>query len=543
VLGPGQGLALLTSVALLAVAWMHTFSQMWLRWFPAWQNPRYADDLGKRLTEGDSYYTHGPLVPLVSLAIAWFVYRRVGAPVSRTRTSSAAGWLLLLGGLLLHLVSVYARVTFVSGFALIAVLGGLVLVWGGWALARAYWLPIAFLAFMVPLPMSAIADLNLKLKFTAGESALWLTTHVFGIPAVMDGSYVYFASGPGEPPKFLVIEDVCSGLRSLISLICFASLFALICRAKGVWRLVMLAMAVPVAIGCNIARITILNLTAHYGSVEMAGPGSAIHDMSGLLVFALALATLFGLEQVIVRLGKWLKRDWIDLRLLGYLETIKAIPGQAMAMRRPAVIAMLALVAALSVMWSKQSVAEHRGSVAGKAVAPDVQISGDVYRGVDLELDDLTLDILETRDYLYRRFTQARTGKWIDFLIVFSADNRKGTHPPEVCLTGGGDQLVAKREHEMNLPDMGRVVMRELITQRGQAQTYHLYVYKCGDSYTPSFFVQQATIFMNGLLSRNAAGALIRLTCPVENQDVESARAFAVAAAHELMPQVDRGLP
>ena len=47
----------------------------------------------------------------------------------------------------------------------------------------------------------------------------------------------------------------------MISLICFAALFALICRAKGFWRIVMLALAVPVAVVCNIARITSQLLT------------------------------------------------------------------------------------------------------------------------------------------------------------------------------------------------------------------------------------------------------------------------------------------
>ena len=62
------------------------------------------------------------------------------------------------------------------------------------------------------------------------------------------------------------------------------------------------------------------------------------------------------------------------------------------------------------------------------------------------------------------------------------------------------------------------------ITQRsGGRLTYHLYTYKCGNSYTPSFFMQQATIFFNGLLNRYAAGALIRFTVPVESSDLDDA--------------------
>jgi EpsI family protein len=537
-------LALLVATALIALGWANTFSEMWNRWFPAWNTPAYADSLSKRLTEGGSYYTHGPLVLIVSLGIAWWIYRRVGWPIDRTRAATILGWLLLGGSLLMHLMSVYARVTFVSGFAMIGVLGGLVLIWGGFALARAYWLPIAFLAFMIPLPMSMIADLNLHLKFTAGRSALWLTNNMFGIPAFMDGSYVYLRpDDPEGPPKFLVIEDVCSGLRSLISLICFASLFALICRVKGFWRLFMLAMAVPIAIATNIVRITTLNVVAHHWGVEMAGPDSTVHDMSGLLVFALALAMLMGMEHLIVWMGKWLKRDWTDQRLLGYLEHVRAAVGQRAAMLRPATLSALAVVAVLSLLFARTSIAEHRGDIAAKAVATTMTVNDTPFQSIDLELDDLTLTILETRDYLYRRFNHPPTRQWMDLMIVFSADNRKGTHPPEVCLAGAGDQVVTKNFVPLTIDGVGTITMCELVTQNGTRLTYHLYIYKSGDSYTASFLRQQAMIFINGLLARNTAGAQIRFSAPVENADVDAARALAIAAAYELMPQIDQGLP
>ena len=68
-------------------------------------------------------------------------------------------------------------------------------------------------------------------------------------------------------------------------------------------------------------------------------------------------------------------------------------------------------------------------------------------------------------------------------------------------------------------------------------------IYKCGDSYTMSFFGQQARIFLNGLMARNAAGALIRVSVPIEGQDIASARKLALAATEALMPPIDKGLP
>lgn len=188
-------IGLTITAGLLAVAWSSTFAEMWLRWFPGW----HAEGLGfvQRFTMGDSYYAHAPLVPAISIMIVVAIYRRAGAPVERTRWSTIVGWFMLATFLVTHLASVYARVTFASGFSLVGVLGGLLLLWGGRPLIRAYWVPVTLLVFMVPLPMDWIAGLNLALKTHAGRAAMWLTVNVLGVPAVMDGSYIYLT--PGRP--------------------------------------------------------------------------------------------------------------------------------------------------------------------------------------------------------------------------------------------------------------------------------------------------------------------------------------------------------
>src|SRR5262249_43448160 len=146
-----------------------------------------------------------------SAVMAFFIYKRVGVPTQRTSSTNIVGWGVLAGSLLYHLLSVFARVSFVSGFALIGALLGLLLIWGGWPLLRAYALPVIFLVFMVPLPEVWIAGLNFKLKILAGHGALWVTRNIFGVPAVIDGSYLFLSPDPvtGEA-KTLIVENVCS---------------------------------------------------------------------------------------------------------------------------------------------------------------------------------------------------------------------------------------------------------------------------------------------------------------------------------------------
>jgi len=131
----------------------------------------------------------------------------------------------------------------------------------------------------------------------------------------------------------------------------------------------------------------------------------------------------------------------------------------------------------------------------------------------------------------------------LDFCVIFRQDSGKGTHPPDLCLEVGGQDII--RKYDVVLPNVegrGDVVGRALVVQAGAARTYFLYVYKCGREYTPSFWRQQFVIFAHGLLSRNASGALVRVSTPVAG-GVEDAEQRCAMMLRTAIPYLDRALP
>ena len=438
----------LTLLGMSLVIWHHAFGEMFMRWFPAWKT-HAAAGFTTRLSAGDSYYSHGPFVPVVSIVIACLIYFRVGLPTGRTRTSVIWGSVIVGFSLLLQMMAARGDVTFVAGFALLGMLAGMALLWGGWPLARAYWLPVLFLFFMIPLPMDWIAKINFELKTVASTAAVWTTNHVFGVPCLLLGSKVILPSDviTGED-KTLVVENVCSGLRSMISLICFATLFALVCRVKGPWRVLMLALAFPVAIGCNVVRITSMNLMAHYESVEAAGPDSTFHTVAGVAVFGLALVVLFGVEQLIIFVSTKYNKDWTDSRLLGYLDDLPKSNITFLRPWHPVAVFGLVVIGTMSITWAYEEALKDRGEVAKLAVPMEMEIAGQDFVSIEGEMSQLEMAILQTEDYLKRRYTSAiDPNNFVDLTIVFSKNNRKGTHPPEVCLEGGGGRITSKQIH------------------------------------------------------------------------------------------------
>lgn len=520
----------------LAAAFGHNIAEMWTRWFPAWRHVDWS--LYDRLVEGDSYYTHGPLVPVVSLIITLLLLRFTRVPV---RPRRLLGGVVLGLGLLVHLAACLARVNFVSGFALIGVLAGLVLLLWGSAALRRLWFPLAFLAFMVPLPEVTISQLNFTLKMFAADWGVRLANFI-GIVVVRSGNHVFL-----EGTKQLVVGNVCGGLRSLISVIAFGAIYAYVCRLRGFWRIGLFLMSVPVAVVSNSLRIVGLIVVTEIWDAETAS--GWFHDASGVLIFVLAYLMMFGLERLVLWIRKVAGRPAEVVPLFQGAVRGPEDEGQGGRLVRATrarpgwVAAGVVMLAAGGAWWFSRSMPSvWSQQMAARAVPAELAVGGQAWVGYDVPLDERELIILETRDYLNRRYVGPGRPP-VDFSVVFSQDNRKGTHPPDVCLEGAGSDIIAKRDVTVRGADTGRgIPCRELVVGAGAQRLYVLYTYKCADTYTRSFWRQQFVIFLNGLLRRSASGALIRVSTPIVD-DLTAARRRAMQFLGVAMPYLHRGLP
>jgi len=519
----------------LIAAFAQNFAEMWIRWFPAWRHT--SQGLYDRITGGESYYTHGPLIPFVSLLISVLIVRHLRI---RVRPRPVWGGILLLLALLLHLMACLARVNFASGFAFIATLMGLILmVWGAEALRR-LWFPIALLLFMVPLPEVTVSNASFHLKMLAAAWGVWVA-NIVGIAAEQVGNRVLLTGD-----KELVIANVCNGLRTLISLVAFGALYTYVCRLQGLWRAGLFVASFAVAIISNALRIGSLIIVADIWDVKTAT--GWYHDTSGILVFLVAALFMFGIERFVLWARRAVGRPATVSPLFGDLRRGReddrqtAQFFQAMGGRRGWIAATLVLASAAGAIWLNRSIPPFWNEQLAKAALPaSLEVAGKLMRSYDIPIDQQTKDVLETGDCLNRVYVAPGSPE-ITLCIIFSKDNRKGTHPPEVCLIGGGAEIIAANDLKVKSAD-GRweVPCHELLIQSGSRQYYYLYTYKCGDKYTNSFWKQQFTIFLNGLLNRDSSGALIRVSTNVVTT-VEEARSRSMQFLGTAIPHLDRKL-
>ena len=175
---------------------------------------------------GNDYYSHGPLVPLISAFFAWRLWR-TWKPGARHLQPANAGLALAGGGVLLYLFALMQRAYFVAALAMIVILSGLV--WGllGTAALKRMAFPLLFLIFMVPLPF--VEPLSVPMAQVTGVISAGIV-RLFGVPVEVSGAQVSL------PNAELVVGAQCSGLRSIVTLLTLVGLivfvFVLICVIK-----------------------------------------------------------------------------------------------------------------------------------------------------------------------------------------------------------------------------------------------------------------------------------------------------------------------
>ncbi|MCA9398680.1 MAG: EpsI family protein [Candidatus Omnitrophica bacterium] len=141
------------------------------------------------------------------------------------------------------------------------------------------------------------------------------------------------------------------------------------------------------------------------------------------------------------------------------------------------------------------------------------EISG--WTSEELTITDDEYAILETRNAFVRKYSNG-DGKEVYFFTVYSQNNRKVSHPPEICYTGGGITVLDNQPAQIKADDV-MIPVRKLNLDQGRFEHVAYYWFKVGDSFTSNYWEQQFKIALNTFLGKNSSSALIRLSAVAQN--------------------------
>lgn len=254
----------------------------------------------------DENYSHGLLVPFIIGFILWLQRDKFAAEPARPS--------VLLGGLAVAF-SLFALWTGVAGaelytqrMSLVLLLAGTVVYFFGLGFLRLMLVPLGLLILAIPIPAIIFNKIAFPLQLFASRCAVW-SMSMLGIPVLRQGNVIELKPLNSFDTKKLEVVEACSGIRSLMTLMTLAVVFAYFThprsnnsggprgkfgwlRSYGFWRSAIIVLsAVPIAILTNATRVSGTGILSHYYGTGVAD--GFFHSFSGWAIYIVAFLLLF----------------------------------------------------------------------------------------------------------------------------------------------------------------------------------------------------------------------------------------------------------
>jgi exosortase B len=235
---------------------------------------------------GQTDQEHGPIILFL---FVWVVRGQLPLICSLDDQKVNTGWLLIIPALVFYVLGHSQQIWQFEIGSYIPLLAGVSLISKGWNSIKLLFFPFLFLLLAIPLPGTLVEMLTHVLKQYVSEMAEVILYNI-NYPIARSGVTLTIGSYQ------LLVADACSGFNSLFSLFAVGLFYIYLQNYKSKVRNICLVLAIiPIAVVANITRVIILVLLTYSGGDEL-GQGF-LHGLAGIVLFAIALMTLFSLDK------------------------------------------------------------------------------------------------------------------------------------------------------------------------------------------------------------------------------------------------------
>jgi exosortase D (VPLPA-CTERM-specific) len=486
--------------------------------------------LGKAWSTAE--YSHGPLIPLISLYLFLRELRNspdwpASTPRDR-RPGIALIGVALLFGIFGNLVQIPDLIT----YAFILWVSGVVLTSFGWRIGRTHQLPVLHLIFMLPLPQFVFWKLTIFLQLVSSQLGVWFI-ELAGIPVFLEGNVIDLGVYK------LQVAEACSGLRYLFPILSFSYLFSILYRGPFWHKAVLFLMAAPLTVFMNSIRIGIIGILVNsYGIGQAEG---FLHVFEGWVIFGACIIILFATAVLLQRLtpSPLSFAETIDLDFQGFgtqarrLLRITPSTGTAAA-------ALLTMVLTLSFVFfpaPERQVVERDSFV----LFPR-QIDG--WEGYSQSLEPDVAKVLGASDYINASYIAPGEAGYVNFFSAWYEKQTEGSgiHSPQVCLPVGGWEVFSIAPHEVSMPGTvyGTFMVNRAVIEKGTSRQLVYYWFEQRGRRMTNDYAAKATVVWDSLTRGRTDGALVRFVTAVLPGETE---ADAEARMERLMAKVLPKLP
>jgi len=212
----------------------------------------------------------------------------------------------------------------------------------GFRLLRLIAVPLSLFILSIPIPQIIFNRIAFPLQLFASRCAVGAMSFL-SIPVLRQGNIIELMPLGASEPKRLAVVEACSGIRSLMTLVTLALVYAYFTKPKSdqgndsdddsatlkemrtrpprsqhkgiaflnsftFWRsLILVVAAVPIAILTNALRVSGTGVLAHYYGTRVAD--GFFHSFSGWVIYVAAAVLLLATGWVLDRFARLGKKD------------------------------------------------------------------------------------------------------------------------------------------------------------------------------------------------------------------------------------------
>lgn len=477
-------------------------------------------------------YSHGPLIPLISLYLFLRELRDKEPLPGTTPVNRRPGVLVIVSALLLAVVGNLTSVPDLVAYALIIWVGGVVLVCFGWAEGRRHQMPVLHLIFMLPLPQILYWKLTIFLQGVSSELGVWFIK-LAAVPVYLDGNIIDLG------PYKLQVAEACSGLRYLFPILSFSYLTAILYRGPFWHKVFLFAFAAPLTVFMNAFRIGVIGVLVNSYGIEQAD--GFLHFFEGWVIFGACVAILFLTAVLLQRLSR---------SHLSLAETIdmdfNGLGGEAAkVLSFPASRALTASVA-LSLLISATYVltphSENEPPTRDSFALFPSRLDG--WSGFFSTLEPNVEKVLGATDYANSAYIGPDSDIPVEFFAAWyrSQTEGEGIHSPEVCLPNGGWEIFSLAPHEVSMPETvyGTFTVNRAVVEKGFERQLVYYWFEQRGTRMTNDVTAKLSVLRDTVIRGRSDGAMVRFVTRIAPNETEE---DATRRLEALMSRVLKILP
>lgn len=479
-------------------------------------------------------YSHGPLIPLISLYL-FLRERRAAKPITGPRRSGP-GLALMTVALALGVFGNLIAIPDVVTYALILWIGGVMLTILGWDQGKRHWAPVLHLIFMLPLPQILYWQLTIQLQLISSELGVWFI-RLADIPVFLEGNIIDLGVYK------LQVAEACSGLRYLFPILSFSYLMAILYRGPFWHKVALFALAAPLTVFMNSVRIGVVGILVNaYGIGQAEG---FLHIFEGWVIFGACIGLLMLTALLLQKATRDPKplRDVIDLETTGLGgelakgTQIKSSQGLFLG---------VGLSASITAAFLFSPELEREMPL--RAPFAHFPQTIEDWAGVTIPLEPEVEQVLGATDYINARYGSLDHVAPVSLFAAWYASQTEGSgiHSPEVCLPVGGWEVFSLAATPVSFPETpyGDFSVNRAVIEKGLTRQLVYYWFDQRGTRMTSDYAAKASVIYDSLTRGRTDGAMVRLVTPIGvDEDVSKADARLRAFMVDIIPELPKYIP